>query len=179
LWWLPLDIDEEQKEILGFSDKLSTIPGRSWFKYKGDVIARTVIDLLSTHVPEAYRVVGPNVYVEGYPTEFDALVVERGSSPVPRTPAYAKDHVRVLIEIKKHGFFYRKIKGKYRIAEYFQSFRDTGKPFLYLTVRESPFFVSATQKILGSDCFFLGVSRGKPIEGEWRRFVERLWDLLR
>jgi len=175
---LDLSIDEEQKEIVRISDELNKIHGRSWFRYKGDVVARTVISLLKPHVVGSCSVVGPSVYVEGYPTEFDALVVEKGVSSVPGTAAYRKDDVKLLIEIKKHGFYYRKTKGEYEIGKYFQAFRDVGKPFLYLTVRESSTFISATQKILGEDSFFLGVSYGKPREGEWNRFVERVSRLL-
>ena len=175
---MDLSIDEEQKEIVRISDELSKIHGRNCFRYKGDVVARTVISLLEPHVVGSCSVAGPSVYVEGYPTEFDALVVEKGASPVPRTAAYKKDDVKLLIEIKKHGFYFRKIKGEYEIGKYFQAFRDVGKPFLYLTVRESSTFISATRKILGEDSYFLGVSHGKLTEGEWNRFVVRVSGLL-
>jgi hypothetical protein len=175
---LDLSVDQQQKEIVRVSDELSKIHGRSWFTYKGDVVARAVISLLKSHVVASSSVVGPGVYVEDCPTEFDALVVEKGATPVPGTAAYRKDDVKVLIEIKKHGFYFKKIRGEYEIGKYFQAFRDAAKPFLYLTVRESSTFISATQKILGENSFFLGVSHGELREGEWNRFVERVRGLL-
>jgi hypothetical protein len=142
------------------------------------VVARAVISFLKPHVVAACSVVGPGVYVEGYPTEFDALVVENSAVPVLGTAAYRKDDVKLLIEIKKHGFYFKKIKEKYEISKYFRAFRDIGKPFLYLTVRESSTFISATRNVLGEDSFFLGVSHGELREGEWNRFIERVRGLL-
>ena len=68
--------------------------------------------------------------------------------------ACVKDAVKMLIEIKKHGVYYKKTNGVYEIKKNFLVFRNTGKPFVYLTVMESSTFIAATQKILGKDAFF-------------------------
>jgi hypothetical protein len=96
-----LDFDAEQKEIFRVCDRLDKIHGREWGKYKGDVVVRTVIELLKQHLHDSYDIVGPNVYISERPTEFDAMVVKKDSRPIPRSAAYENDCVKLIIEIKK------------------------------------------------------------------------------
>ena len=116
-----MSFDDEQNEILCLSDELDRIHGRGWNRYKGDIIARKIIALLSNHLTN-YGVVGPNVYVNEHPIEFDALIVERSSSPILGTAAYRVEDVRLLIEIKKHGFYFKKRTAGEKIVEYFDRF---------------------------------------------------------
>jgi len=70
-----------------------------------------------------YDIVGPSVYLSGQPTEFDAMIIRNGSAPLSNSAEYENDDVKLILEIKKHGFYYKKIEGKYEIRNYFQSFR--------------------------------------------------------
>ena len=73
-----MEFSEEQKEILDLSDKLDKIHGRSWAKYKGDVINRKIVELINRHlVKSEYKAVGPSVYIEKYPLELDTLIVNK------------------------------------------------------------------------------------------------------
>lgn len=171
--------EEDQREIWETSQRLNTShTGRSWYKYKGSLINRLIIRLLQRHT-EDYSVVGPNVFIDGFPTEFDILVVKRNATPIGDTNAYKKDDVKLVIEIKKHGFYYKKIEGERKIKEYFKPFENTKKSFLYLTVQESSTFIIATRNVIDNRAFFLGVSSRNPIEGEWERFVISVQEILK
>jgi len=158
-----MDFDREQKEILDLSAQLDKIHGRSWYKYKGDRINRKIIKLLNPYVvKEKCSIAGPSVYISRCPTEFDALIVKENSTPLEGTNEYKLEDVKLLIEIKKHGFYFKKIEGKYEINNYFQQFRSVGKPFIYLTVKESQKFINMTKEVLKDNSFFLCVSNGEP-----------------
>jgi len=171
-----MSFDEEQNQILRLSDQLDEIHGRGWSRYKGDVIARKVIALIGNHL-SGCSIVGPNVYVNHYATELDALIVETSCSPNPGTVAYREEAVRVLIEIKKHGFYFKKRTAGTKIIEYFDRFREIHKPFIYLTVKESRTMINATSAVLEDDSFFLCESPDRVLPGQWQRFVEHLIDV--
>lgn len=171
-----MGFDEEQNEIISLSDRLDEIHGRGWYGYKGDVIARKIITLLGNHLTN-YRVVGPNVYVDEHPIELDALIVEMSSSPIPGTAAYREEDIRLLIEIKKHGFYFKKRTAGEKIGEYFDRFREVGKPFVYLTVKESRTMINATSAALENDFFYLCESPNRVLAGQWERCVQRILDV--
>lgn len=123
--------------------------------------------------------VGPNVYVNCYPTELDVLIVEKSSVTISGTAAYRKQDVRLLIEIKKHGFYHKKREAASKISEYFDRFREIGKPFVYLTIKESPTMMYATRAVLENDPFFLCESPHHAFPAEWQRFVELLLQQIR
>ena len=167
-----MNFDTELKEILNLSDELDKTHGRSWARFKGDVINRKIIELISRHIFNSeYKIVGPSVYIEKFPTEFDAMIVRKESEPQKGTNAYRISDIRLILEIKKHGFYYKKSEGRYEIEKYFKHFNATEKPFLYLTVKESKKFIDITKEVLGAKFFCLCVSYGKPIIGEYERFI--------
>lgn len=169
-----MGFDEEQREIIHFSDKLdNSKPGRKWFRYKGDAIARKVIAMLSNHLTN-WNVVGPNVYLDEDPLEVDALIVEKASLPIEGA-AYKKKDVKVLIEIKENGFV--RFSKKEQINNYFERFRATGKPFVYLTIRENGTLTNLTKAVLANDSFFLSELPHHVVRGQWQMFVEHVRDL--
>jgi len=92
---------------------------------------------------------------------------------VPHSNIYQKSDVKAIIEVKKHGFFYKKVEGTVRIGKDFETPLNTGIPFYYITIKESPKFTGVTRSILGERCFFLGTSHKRDWNtGEWKRFVE-------
>lgn len=170
-----MDYKKEQEEIMQLSNKLDKTHGRSWAKYKGDVINRKIIESINRHlIGSKHEAIGPSVYIENNPTEFDALIVVKESKPIKGTNAHKIDDVKLLLEVKKHGFYYKKSEGKYEIQEYFKQFQNVGIPFLYITVRESKKFIEITRNVLGDRFFCLGVSYGESIPGEYEKFIDKL-----
>ncbi len=175
-----MNLDHEQKEILELSDKLDKIRGRSWAKYKGDVINRKIIKLISSHIDGVkYFVAGPSVFVDGLSTEFDALIVKKTANTGGDRNAYLKDDVKLVIEVKKHGFYFKKIEGGYEIREYFKQYLNANIPFVYLSVKESGTFIKITEEVIPTAAFFLGVSGKKIINGGWQRFIEKILLILK
>jgi len=116
--------------------------------------------------------------VERHPTEFDVLIVQTASSPVSGTAAFREEDVKVWIGIKKHGFYFKNSEAKKRISQYFGSrFREIGKPFVYLTVKEYKALKIATDAALGNNAFYLCESPNHESLGQWQGFVERVLDL--
>jgi hypothetical protein len=65
----------------------------SWSKFNGDVACRVVKSFLQSHISGSLKVVGPNVFVHDYPSEFDLMVVSSKSQPFPFTSSYPSDDV--------------------------------------------------------------------------------------
>ena len=169
---MEISFQDEQLDILDDSNELDKLTGRSWNRFRGDRTMRKIIVLVNRHLKNT-KVVGPNIYVQGVPTEFDALIVK--ADVEPHLGVYASSDILAILEIKKHGFFFRKIEGEYKIRESFHAFYNTQIPFFYITIKESKKFIEATRSILGDNAFFLCQSpQGPIITGEWQRFVERL-----
>ena len=155
----------EQQELVSHIDAaLSRLGGYSNSKLRGDICCRVVMDYLSKHVPKAYRIVGPNVWVAGFPTEFDLAVVTSDARPKRSSAIYSAEGVRLLIEVKQSGVFARRdeLRSKLmRICADFQAVSSVHEhiSWLYLTVREvtrpkkprSIDFLARTRDVLGND----------------------------
>ncbi|MBN2240398.1 MAG: hypothetical protein JW712_11545 [Dehalococcoidales bacterium] len=99
-----MNFDHEQSEIYKTVNYvLKGSLGTKWSNFKGDSISRIVKRYLEEHLPEGYKIVGPDVFVAGNPVEFDLLIVNSGSKPLPFTCAYPTEHVRRVIEVKRIG----------------------------------------------------------------------------
>jgi hypothetical protein len=103
------DFDIEQKEIVEIirtkeRSETSGGMGFEWNKFNGDLACRVVKEFLRRRLPNKLKVVGPNVYVDGYPTEFDLLLVTESAIPAAFTNAYSHGDVRFVIEIESHGY---------------------------------------------------------------------------
>jgi hypothetical protein len=102
------DFDIEQKEIVEIirtkeRSETSGGMGFEWNKFNGDIACRVVKEFLRRRLPNKLKVVGPNVYVDGYPTEFDLLLVTESAIPAAFTSAYTHRDVRFVIEMSSHG----------------------------------------------------------------------------
>ncbi len=99
-----MNYDTEQQTIINHIESLcAEHNGYGWGHFQGDVIPRILAHYISLHLPNNRKIVGPNVYIEGLPTEYDLLVVDVESNPIPFTSAYPREHIRCVIEVKRIG----------------------------------------------------------------------------
>lgn len=105
--------ESEREEIVGFCNRLhddaaryESGDSRKWSKFKGNGTAQKVKSLLNRHVEKHNaRVVGPNVFLKGLPTEIDLMVVDASAKLEEFTSACNPRDVKAIIEIKMNGFF--------------------------------------------------------------------------
>ena len=104
------DFETEQADILSVirarEPRTEDAPGTRfrWKKFNRDLVCRVVREFLRKHLPKGVKIAGPNAYIEGYPTEFDLLLVTEDALPAAFTNAYRDSEVRFVIEIKSHGY---------------------------------------------------------------------------
>jgi len=178
------ELIEKVKEELATKEK-----SRKWKKYYGDVCVRIFRGFILREIPPRYTLSSPNAYIEGFPTEFDLLVVNKDAKPIEYTNMYLPEKGELGIEIKAHGVFggredlekdIRSIKGNF----------DTGKSsyphidFIYLTYEEVAFpkrknsirYLDDTIRILEPyKVFCLKDSRtGSLIDGEFGKLARYL-----
>jgi len=174
-----MGFSEEQNEILCILENLKSKSGRKWYKYKGDVANRIILRFLQRHITD-YKVVGPSVFIEDNPTEFDILVVDQDASPSEYTNAFNRDSVKLVIEVKKHGFYFKKVDAEARIKECVEPFESTGIPYLYVSIQESERFIEATRNVLRDRAHFLKVSfSGELVKDGWQNFVNKVIEVLK
>lgn len=131
-----MGFSEDEEEIHKLYESIGEKKGRSWSKYKWDVITRTVIGLLSNHLPPDYTITEPNGYIDGCPVEFDILILRKNSVPVlPYSNVHEREDGKSIIECKKQEFFYKKSLAQTKIAENFKNLERAGLPYKYITIR--------------------------------------------
>ena len=184
-----MDLQREQNEILDAVDSMK-VQGRTkgWSKYYGDVTCRIVAYYLSKHLTSKLKVIGPDAYIVGLPTEFDLLLADAKNISAKFTNAYPADQVYYVMEVKTQG-----IRSKLdrfsaavgRIRDNFQSVvkANPNVKCAYIAIEEATpaqesskafDFVKETRKALAPFLFFvLRNSRNqKPYEGQWESFVK-------
>lgn len=154
--------------------------GLSWNRLRGDAITRVVAHYLQGHLPKGVKLVRL-AWVEGCSSEFDILIVDEDAEPIGFTGAYPKDKVRLMIEVKGSGVFYRKGEVEQKMSELFKSWRDlTGKPILYLSFWHRFSYANLVLNALGEDtAFILEIEKVGIKQGEWERFIQRLSELIK
>ncbi len=179
---------QEQQEIVSTirtsEKRAATSGGRkySWNKFNGDLVCRVVKVFLKHRLPSNLKLVGPNVYIDGYPTEFDLLLVNQNAIPRAFTNAYRNEEVRFVIEVKSHGYMRHDYPQKLlcdfdALRRYYPNINC-----VYLTIREtwkttksgSISYVEDMKRTLEPKyrAFCLAESRTQEIvPGQWREFV--------
>ena len=133
-------LDDEQKRLIDDIWKIPNPdhlwPKYKWSKYNGDVACRLIAHYLGQHLGHLAEVVGPNVYVEGMPTEFDLLLVRRGAQPSRFTAAYPSSSIIAILEIRSGGIIDLK-----RVKKIRNNFDDVQKKApincIYLAITET------------------------------------------
>jgi hypothetical protein len=177
------------EEILNIFQNLRIPEGRHWNKLRGDAWARLVAYYIQKRLNLTLKVVGPNVYIDGFPTEFDLLVVRQSAEPQQFTAAYLPQGVVAAIEVKEHGVFGGRQHLRIDLGKMKAKFDAVATQFshiscVYLTMKEvsqpkraqSINYLEETRKGLAYyQVFCLQDSRtGTIIPGEWERFVQLL-----
>jgi len=153
-----IDLMIEQSEIIeqanNIYEKLRGL-GLKWNRFRGNTISNIIARYLEKHLPNDIRLV-KLAWVEGCPTEFDILVVDKDARPIDFTDAYPKEQVRLLIEIKSSGVYYKREDIKNHMSEMFKKWKvETGKPVIYLSMWEAKAHIKEVQDALGNDTAFI------------------------
>jgi hypothetical protein len=180
-----IDLMIEQSEIIEqLRDIYEKYKGRGyqWNRFRGNTVSNIVAHYLGKRLPSNVRLVKLGL-VEGCPTEFDILVVNEDARPINLTDAYPKEQVRLLIEIKSSGVYFKRGEVRNRMSEMFERYKaDTGKPVLYFTMWEAKAHVEEVQDALGNDTAYTLRIEGEDMDygtfGEWERFLDRVTALL-
>lgn len=188
-----MNFEEEQREILEKIEEIGEMKrklgwgGTAWNKFMGDVACRVVRNYLGRHIPEGYKIVGPNAYVESLPIEFDLLVVDGDAEPEKYTNAYPIKSLRIVIEVKKcgiigslrnlnrilgriHKSFSSIVRKNHSVRCVYLAIQEVGKP---KRKRSINYLEETRKRLYPFKVFALKESRtGEPIKGEWKKFVE-------
>ncbi|MEM3846845.1 MAG: hypothetical protein QXU98_14205 [Candidatus Parvarchaeota archaeon] len=76
---------------------------------------------------------------ENQPIEYDILIVDNDAKPVENDCVCKKDDMKLILEIKKIGLYYKKDEVEGKLKEYLEKLsKPVGEEhFLYITLRES------------------------------------------
>ncbi len=178
-----LNLMIEQSEII---DNINNIRdmfrgrGFSWNRFRGNAINNIIAHNLENHLPKDIKLV-KLAWVEDCATEFDLIIVSRNAEPSGFTDAYDKDQVKLVIEIKASGVFFKSEEVKTRLTGLFEKWKkETQKPALYLSVWEAKAHAKIIQEALGNDtAFLLQIEGDEPTLYEWERFLDRVDTLLK
>jgi len=179
------DFEIEQKDIVNLvkskERKGEGEGGASkWSRFDADLACRVVKQFLKKHLPQELKVVGPNVYIDGYPTEFDLLLVTHTAIPAAFTNAYRDQEVRLVIEVESHGKMDREFSSE--LIKKFENLRYSYRNIrcAYLTIRDKGSDENTStelKKLLEPyhPVFCLAESTTyELIPGQWREFVNHV-----
>jgi hypothetical protein len=182
-------LQKEQKDIVDYVNarkrNLPQLEGRKrvWNKYVGDLANKVLVNHLNSHLTGNFTAVGPSVFIEGAPTEFDLIIVRKEAKPLFQVNAYPRPSVKAAIEVKERGLFVQKIKADELLLRRLQILGQDlqGIRYLYITFHESETLIRATRRVLGEDAFFLSTGSSKNLEiisGEWERFLQTIQSIV-
>jgi len=171
---LLIEQDEIIEHVSSIREKLRGL-GLTWNRFRGNAISGVIAHYLQRHFPDDVKLV-KLAWIEECTTEFDILIVDKNAKPFDFTDAYPKEQVKLLIEIKGSGVFYKREDVKKRLSEMFEKWKiETGKPALYLSVWEAKANAKEVQDALGNDTAFIFQIENEEINwGEWERFLNRV-----
>jgi hypothetical protein len=125
------------------------------------------------------------VYIEGYPTDLNLLVVAENAIPEAFTSAYRDNEVRFVIKVKSHGYMNQEFPSK--LLSEFEAIRQrySHTNCAYLTIREtlppgreaSISYIRELKIVL--DPKYKAFCLAEPamqevIPGQWRQFVNHI-----
>ena len=183
-------VSEAQSRIIDIIEGIKKdYYGREWNKFYGDTVCRIFMDFISKEFNSQHRIVGPNAYISGFPTEFDILIVDAFAEPIGFTHSFRPQEVKCGIESKAHGIFGGRNDIENNVGKIKDSFLKVNKEhshilFLYLTYEEVAYpkkessinYLRETSRVLAPyEVFCLKDSRSdKIILGEWERMLRFL-----
>lgn len=114
-------------------------------KLKGAIVTSLVSGLMENYLGEGsgYKMSPDNVFIKGYATEFDLLILKRDALPVEKGfPVYHPEDVKAIIECKATGIFFSSQDGKNPLEKELETFRQIREKhgnklcFGYFTMQE-------------------------------------------
>jgi len=191
------DFDSEQRDMLLERDKWyrkikerkeKLKLKRGGTKFLGDVgvqvLAHHLERHLETRLPNLKVVRGPAFIVDFEEREFDMLIVDKAATASEFTNAYPKSKAHIIVEVKSVGLICKKSDIKRRMKRDIIAVSvSLNLPALYFSFIEAKSYREEIRKTLDEkDAFILAESKGKkepkPYENEWKRFVDRVCDLI-
>jgi len=180
------DFENEQAEIVNTVKSKEGFGGveAKWDKFNEELACRVVKQYLKKHLPSRVRVIGPNAYIEGSPTELDLLLVTENAIPAAFTNAYRPNDVRFVIGIRSHGSVDRSFPPELLLE--FEALRElhADLKFAYLAIRarSPPDEVKVAPGVspgkvvqLGYRAFYLAESENQEIiSAQWQQFVNHI-----
>ena len=164
------------------------LPGVVWGRLKGTILVKVLKDYLSRVLPEGLKLVEYG-YLEGYPYEYDLLVVRREAESIPYTPIYRGSDVAGIIEVKYSGFFISRAEWGKVFSRFKARFEEPRRKYrhidaIYIAYREagsgrrgSIDYIKKTKDSLGSAAksYFLQEHRtGKLREEDWKQLLNHV-----
>ncbi|MEM3193253.1 MAG: hypothetical protein QW292_14440 [Candidatus Parvarchaeota archaeon] len=183
------ELEQDEDEIQKISDGLDDHKGREWYKLKGEIVNRTIAKYLEKYLNQDYNVVGPHVFIKDCSIEYDMLILDKDAKPVEDDCVYGKDDVKLILEIKKTGLYYKKDEFEGKFKKYLEKLSEpVGEEHLvYMALRESTGnkkridnFLENTGTAYMDNVFIMGQTDGKREwnPGTWKTFIERIQYLL-
>lgn len=163
--------------------------GKSWSKCYGDTCARIFSEFIMSDpkIKPYYDVSHVNAYIEGIPTEYDLLLLQKGAVPIKYTNCFKAEDVKAVIEFKANGLYggkvdlvnvINKVKVNFDLAHQ----KNANINCAYLTLQE----VTHCKKLTSINYFCETQNTLKPYEafcfrdsrdhtkiriGEWAKFI--------
>ncbi|WP_156897879.1 hypothetical protein [Caloramator sp. ALD01] len=108
----------------------------SWHKLSGDIAVRVLAEFLGHEIDSTKEVSQPNAFIEGCSTEFDLLIVKKGSKPIYYSNCYKSDDVFAALEVKHKGIF--SVSDAQKIKDNFDRAKNLFPHinFIYVTISE-------------------------------------------
>lgn len=155
---------------------------RAWNKYVGNKTNIVLMGYLNARIAAGFKAVGPSVFIEHAPTEFDSLVLNWKHN-FDNVTVYPRNRVKIAIEVKDRGLFDKKIEVEPKLRKKMENIVQDlqGIPYLYVTFHESEKLIEATRNVLGPNAFFLSTGSEKNLKiitGEWARFITTVNSVL-
>lgn len=165
--------------------------GRKWSKLSGDIHVRILREYILKELPKNYTVSPPYAYIEGFPYEFDILILRDLSKPLECTNIYSPEDVRVGIEVKAGGFMKKEeirktrnnfddVKEKYTHIDFiYLTFEERSKPKRANSINYWSITKDEFSKGLSSyKVFCLRDSYTKEVKDGWKNLVSYLKEML-
>ena len=179
-----------QKKRVELDKKDNTV---SWKKFIGDYFCRVVKCFLGKEIPKNCQVTEPNVYITGFPVEYDLLIIKKGSKPEKYTRSFDPKDVYLGMELKMNGIYGSRKdlkKNILKVKNNFDLVKDEHNhiDFVYLTFSEvtnpkrkgSIDYLEINRDVFEPDygAFCLSDSRREAItpdlENQWVNFVQKV-----
>ena len=155
----------------------------SWNGCSGDITSKLFSHYIKEAVKGKYDVSGENSFVEGFPYEFDLLILKKGAKPFKFTSIYEPKDVVFCMELKSSAGPFNDEERSKKYAEDFKNKRNllreaNGKiEMIYLSMKvpqaRKEFFERTTENFKPIKCF--KICEGVSIcEGAWKKLMEAL-----